>query len=373
MRAKRAIEALLQPADIRINGKRPWDIQVHNEELYSRVLRQGSLGLGEAYVDGWWDAVELDRFFVRVLSAKLERRVFLNITTLRHILTARLMNLSRLRPFQVGQEPYDIGNELYQAMLGSTLAYTCAYWKDAKSLDEAQEAKLDLVCQKIGLKRGHRVLDIGSGWGSFINFAARHYGVKCVGVTVSQEQAAYANTHRDNLPVATHLQDFLQMEEMEGKFDRIVSLGMFEHVGYKNYRAYMKKVRSLLCDDGLFLLHTIGSDRPSVATDPWIAKYIFPNSMLPSRNQITQAAGGFLVLEDWHNFNHYHYDITLMHWWRNFDASWPELLTRYNERFYRVWKYYLMASAASFRVRSNLLWQIVFSKNGIPEEYISIR
>ncbi len=369
MSSKRVVEKILSQAGIEINGKHPWDIQVHNEKLYSSVLSRGSLGLGESYMDGWWDVEQLDEFFNKVLRSRLEKKIRINPVMLWNYMRARTMNMPKLQKFRIGEDHYDIGNDLYEAMLDKRLTYTCGYWKDAKTLDEAQEAKLDLTCRKIGLKKGNRVLDIGSGWGSFINFAAEKYGAKCTGLTVSKEQTNYANTHRGDLKVETRLQDYRDINE---QFDHVVSLGMFEHVGYKNYRAYMEKVHSMLRDDGLFLLHTIAGNKSVAVTEPWISKYIFPNSMLPSANQITKAAEELFVMEDWHSFGQY-YDTTLMHWFKNFDSNWKELKPTYGDHFYRMWKYYLLSAAGSFRSRKNQLWQIVFSKKGVVGGYTSIR
>jgi len=368
-KSKEIIKELLNEADVQINGSRPWDIQVHNEGFYDRVLRSGSLGVGESYMDGWWDVPDLSEFFTKVLSLDFGREFILKPRILLHYIRGFLFNQQRTRSFEIGESHYDIGNDLYERMLDKRLVYTCGYWKDSKTLDEAQEAKLDLVCRKIGLKKGQRVLDIGSGWGSFIKFAAEKYGAHCVGVTVSKEQAAYANKSTEGLPVETRFQDYRDIDE---KFDHIVSLGMFEHVGHKNYRTFMKKANSLLKDDGLFLLHTIGGKKSVSSTDPWIEKYIFPNSMLPSMKQISKSIEKLFVMEDLHNFGA-DYDTTLMHWFSNFDAHWKEIEEKYGERFYRMWKYYLLSSAGSFRSRKNQLWQIVLSKNGIKGGYKSIR
>ena len=370
MSAKNTIKELLDVADIQINGDRPWDIKVHNEKVYGRILSQGSLGAGESYMDGWWDVEQLDEFFHKVLRSGVEKRVRVNPVAIFSALYGGLVNLSRLKAFQIGEDHYDIGNELYQTMLDKRLTYTCGYWKEAKTLDDAQEAKLDLVCRKLNLKKGDKVLDIGSGWGSFINFAAEKYGAECVGLTVSKEQADFANANAGGLSVETRLQDYL---DVEGEFDHIVSLGMFEHVGKKNYKLYMRKVRSLLKDGGLFLLHTIGrSTKPYTSGDPWFSKYIFPNSMLPSIDQIMAAANKVFIMEDVQNFGAY-YDTTLMHWWENFNGGWENLKKDYDERFYRMWKYYLLSSAGSFRARRNHLWQVVFSKNGVEGGYKSVR
>ncbi len=282
-------------ADIKINGDRPWDIQVKNEKFYDRLVSQGSIGLGESYMDGWWDVEKLDEFFERALRNNLDRKVKRNFTTLAVYLRAKIFNLQKSDAFHIGEAHYDIGNDLYGVMLDKHLTYTCGYWKDAKNLDEAQEAKLDLVCKKIGLKKGDKVLDIGSGWGSFIKFAAERYGAICVGLTISKEQADYANNTRGNLPIETRLQDYRDINE---KFDHIVSLGMFEHVGHKNYRTYMEKVNSLLKDGGLFLLHTIGSNTSILDFDPWMMKYIFPNSGTPSIVQIAESVEGLFVMKD---------------------------------------------------------------------------
>jgi cyclopropane-fatty-acyl-phospholipid synthase len=161
------------------------------------------------------------------------------------------------------------------------------------------------------------------------------------------------------------LQDYRQIDET---FDRVVSIGMFEHVGVKNYPTFMRVAKRCLAPDGLFLLHTIAGKYSVAKTDPWIQRYIFPNSVLPSARQITASAEDLFVLEDWHSFGS-DYDKTLMSWYHNFEAGWEALKSRYGDRFYRMWKYYLLACAGSFRARDNQLWQIVFSPNGVPGGY----
>ncbi len=368
--AKEQIKVLLNKAGIQINGPADFDIQVHNEKVYERVMRGGSLALGESYMDGWWDAKNLDEFFYKILSANLQDSVALSWRALALIVSSYIFNPQfGKRSFAVGQQHYDIGNDLYEAMLDKRLVYTCGYWKDAQNLDDAQEAKLDLVARKVGLKPGDSILDIGCGWGSFLQFAAEKYQVKGKGITVSKEQVALARERTKHLPIEIVLEDY---KDSKGQFDHIISLGMFEHVGVKNYRTYMKKAHELLKDDGLFLLHTIGSNVSSVSFDPWMEKYIFPNSMLPSVAQIGKSIEGLFVMEDWHNFGPY-YDKTLMAWFKNFDAAWPKLKEKYSERFYRMWKYYLLSCAANFRSRNIELWQIVLSKKGVPGGYTSIR
>jgi cyclopropane-fatty-acyl-phospholipid synthase len=360
------VEQLLGFADIRIGGRRPWDIRVHHEAFYPRVLAHGTLGVGEAWMAGWWDCEALDMLVERAWSARLPERIRA-WRDLPRILQARLLNLQRgRRAFRIGEHHYDIGDDLYRRMLGETMVYSCGYWKEADTLDAAQRAKLDLVCRKLQLAPGQRVLDIGCGWGTAARYAAEHYGVEVVGITVSRRQASWGREINQGLPVDIRLADYRQLDE---RFDRIFSLGMFEHVGYRNYGRYFDIVRRCLAEDGLFLLHTIGSRRSKTRTDPWIARYIFPNSMLPSARQIMQASESRLVLEDWHNFRA-DYDRTLMCWHRNVEAAWPELdPRRYDEKFRRMWHFYLLSCAGGFRAGELQLWQLVFSRDGVPGGY----
>lgn len=363
-------EQLLSSAGININGDNPWDIRLKNEEFYNRVLTQGSLGLGESYMDGWWECDRLDQFFDRLLSAKLDRKVKNNLALLGRLILAQIFNLqSKSRAFNIGEAHYDTGNDLFEAMLDKRMVYTCGYWKDTDNLNDSQEAKLDLVCKKIGLKPGDKVLDIGCGWGSFLKFAAEKYQIQGVGVTVSKEQIELAKKNCQGLPIEIRLQDYRDINE---KFDHIVSLGMFEHVGSKNYRTYMKVIHKNLKDSGLFLLHTIGGLRSVRGTDAWINKYIFPDGQLPSISQIGKSIEDLFVMEDWHSFGT-DYDKTLMAWHQNFNTHWDQLKQNYNDRFFRMWNYYLLCCAGSFRARKNQLWQVVLSKNGVSGGYKSIR
>lgn len=368
-RFEQRVVNLLAEADVRIDGDRAWDLHVHDPRLYASVLAQGSLGLGESYMEGGWDAVSLDGFLHHVLEARLDERVH-GAGELWDALRAWVTNpQTRSRSREVGRRHYDLGNDLYRVMLGKRLVYSCAYWRQADNLDDAQAAKLDLVCRKLRLQPGMRVLDIGCGWGEALKFAAERYGISGVGVTISGEQAAYARELCAGLPIDIRLQDYRELDE---GFDAVFSLGMFEHVGVKNYRTYFETVRRVLPSHGLFLLHSIGTNRSVAKTDPWIARYIFPNSMLPSAAQITQASEGLFVLEDWHNFGT-DYDRTLQAWRDNVERAWDTLDARYDERFRRMWRFYLAASMATFRSRRSQLWQLVLSPHGVPGGYVAPR
>ena len=368
--SRRAIvEDIFAKADIQIGGSRPWDIQVHDDRFYRRVLSEDALGLGESYVEGWWDADEVDAFFFHLLGTDLSD-VRMSWKRKWTILKDRLVNRQRVsRAFEIGQHHYDRGNDLFRVMLDERMTYTCGYWREAASLDEAQEAKLDLVCRKIGLKPGQRVLDVGCGWGSFMKYAAEHYGASAVGVTVSERQAELGRELCAGLPVEIRLQDY---REVEGRFDHVVSLGMFEHVGPRNYRTFFETAERCLAEDGLLLLHTIGNNISSRTTDAFTEKYIFPNSVIPSIKQIGEAIEGLFVMEDWHNFGP-DYDRTLLAWNANFEAGWAELRETYGDDFFRLWRYFLLSSAGSFRVRKMQLWQVVLSRRGVLGGYVGVR
>ncbi len=363
--SRRRIADLLNLAGIRIDGPAPHDIQVHDQRLFDRVLAGGSLALGEAYMDGWWDCLRLDEFFTRVLRAHLEKHIR-SRSWLWEVLKSRLVNRQTIRrTAHMVRRHYDLGNDLFRHMLDRRMIYSCGFWDGARNLDEAQEQKLDLVCRKLALEPGMRVLDIGCGWGGAARFAAEHYGVEVVGVTVSRQQAVLAREVCADLPIEIRLQDYREIDE---PFDRIFSLGMFEHVGPRDHRTFMEVVSRCLKPDGLFVLHSIGGNSSVRQTDAWIDHHIFPGSVLPSALDITEASEGLFVLEDWHGFGT-DYDNTLMQWHRNFLATWDDLKTRYDEQFKRMWSYYLLSCAGSFRARKNQVWQIVLSPLGVVGGY----
>ena len=352
---------LLSFAGVALNGSAPYDIQVTNDNFYNRVLREGILGLGESYMDGWWHCSHVDQLTNRLLRAKIDKKVQKNWRLLWGVFRSKILNMQKIsRAFQVGEQHYDLGNDLYRAMLDKRMLYTCAYWKDSQDLDEAQAAKLDLICRKIGLKPGMSVLEYGCGFGAFAKFAAENYGAHVTGMTVSKEQARLGKEMCKGLPVEILLEDY---RKMSGTYDRIISIGIMEHVGYKNYWTYMQRAYENLEYDGIAFIHTIGGNQSNTKANRWTDKYIFPNGMIPSIAQLSKAMEGLFVMEDWHNFGE-DYDKTLMAWHANFEAAWPHLKGRYDDRFYRMWRFYLLTSAGAFRSRQLQLWQIVMTKPG---------
>ncbi|EQA44912.1 cyclopropane-fatty-acyl-phospholipid synthase [Leptospira broomii serovar Hurstbridge str. 5399] len=363
------VENLFSGAGISFGGNSPWDIKIRDEAFYERLIAKGSLGFGEAYMDGWFESEQLDQTVYRIVKAGLENAGGKSWRDILLLVLSRLINQqNKSRAFEVGERHYDLGNDLFQEMLDPELVYSCAYWKNAANLAEAQKNKLDLICRKIGLKSGMKVLDIGCGWGGFARHAARNYGAEVVGISVSKEQLALANDLSKGLKIEFRLQDYRDVNE---SFDRIVSVGQMEHVGFKNYRTYMKLVYKCLKDEGLFLLHTIGSNDTARVGDAWIEKYIFPNSLLPSLAQLTSASENLFVLEDLQNFGS-DYDRTLMAWYHNFERSWKKIGSKYGERFHKMWKFYLLACAGAFRARKLQLWQFVFTK-GVDGVYEAAR
>jgi cyclopropane-fatty-acyl-phospholipid synthase len=357
-KAETYLAELFTRAGIKINGSRPWDIQIRDSRFYPRVMFGGPLALGESYMDGWWECRALDQFFCKILQSDLDRSLCKQFPMFFNILKSFILNRQNSgRAFQVGEHHYDAGNDLYEMMLDPYMTYSCGYWREADNLNDAQVAKLDLICRKLGLKKGMKLLDIGCGWGSLARYASQHFGTQVVGLTVSEEQVKWIRKHCPDLPIDIRLQDYREVAE---HFDAIASVGMFEHVGWRNYRTFMDIVSRCLKPGGLFLLHTIGSNRSVHCCDPWFDKYIFPNGMLPSIQQIGNAIEPYFVMEDWQNLG-VDYDKTLMSWYRNFESSWFQLRGKYSERFHRMWRYYLLSMTGGFRARHVQVWQIVLS------------
>jgi cyclopropane-fatty-acyl-phospholipid synthase len=361
--SERLVRRLLEKAGIDVDGGAPHDIIVHDRRVYARVLRDGSLGLGEAYVEGWWDSQAVDETLTRILRARLADWAGTSWLETASVLSTKIVNLqSRRRAPQVAEQHYDIGNDLYRAMLDRRLVYTCAYWNGAQDLEEAQEAKLDLVCRKLGLDAGMRLLDLGCGFGGLARYAAEKYGARVTGLTLSKRQVDLGRELCAGLPVELRLQDY---RDASGTYDRVVSVGILEHVGPRNYRTYMKVVDRCLAPGGISLFHTIVNPRSQTVGDPWITRYVFPNSSLASIAQLARAMEGLFLLDDLHAFGD-DYDCTLMAWYRNLVRAWPQLKATYCERFYRIWTYYLLMSAAVFRTRQAQLVQAVISRADTP-------
>jgi cyclopropane-fatty-acyl-phospholipid synthase len=362
--AEAIVTELFGLAGVTINGSATGDIQVHDPRFFERVLRDASIGLGESYMDEWWDTDALDVTITKLLLGKLREKIQGSWRLKAMALKAAVLNLqSKARATESIQAHYDVGNELYTRMLDPRMVYTCGYWKTAKNLTEAQEAKLDLVARKVCLAPGMRVLDLGCGWGGFASWAAEKYGCSVVGVTLSKDQVALGSQLWKHLPVELRLCDY---RDVTGRFDRVVSIGMMEHVGPKNHREVMRVIDRCLVDDGVALYHTIACNKSQRSATPFIDKYIFPDAVTPSLAQLGRAMEGIFVVEDLHNIGP-DYDPTLMAWWANFDRTYHEIAATYDRRFYRMWKFYLLAAAGASRSRDGQLFQVVVTKTGRPQ------
>lgn len=370
MRDKELVTSLLALADIKIDGNRPFDIQVHDDRFYGKVLRLRELGLGEAYMDGWWDCKQIDVLVEKILSADLRSKVKITPAFAKTFITSFVFNRqTKTKAKKNASFHYDIGNDLYERMLDKRMIYSCAYWKDADNLDQAQEAKLKLICQKLHLKPGMTLLDIGCGWGGFAEFAAKNYGVKVTGISPAEEQVTLARERVKGLDVKILQKDY---RDISGSYDRIVSIGMLEHVGPKNYREFFEICKQHLNDKGIMLHHTIGLNSSTQSSNPWIDKYIFPGGVIPSIAQISKAVEKRLIIEDVHNIGP-DYDPTLMAWYNNFIKHYPEIQDKYDKRFYRMWTFYLLSCAGAFRARQLQLWQIVMRKISPSDKYVTAR
>jgi cyclopropane-fatty-acyl-phospholipid synthase len=359
------IRDLLAKAGITINGPQPWDLQVRDPRFYDRVLRDGSIGFGESFMEGWLDCERVDTLADRAYRAELTEQVEAR-TALFEAFKARINPFgSRSRSFEIGKWHYDTGNDLFEIMLDKYMMYSCGYWRRANTLEAAQADKLELVCRKLQLEPGLRVLDIGCGFGGFARYAAERYGVSVTGITVSKQQAELGARLAAGLPVEFRYTDY---RDLDVTFDRVVSIGMFEHVGRRHYGEFFAACDRCLKPSGILLLHTVGylKEEP---INPWYDKYIMPGVEFPTVANIIDNTGPNLVMEDFHTWEGAHYDKTLMAWFEKFHAGWDQLKDRYDETFYRMWKLYLQGCAGGFRAEKMRVWQLVFSKGGIPGGY----
>jgi cyclopropane-fatty-acyl-phospholipid synthase len=370
--SEKLVRELFADAGVEFNGNNPGDPQIKNHQFYGRLLRDASIGLGESYMEGWWECEKLDIFIEKALRADMKKKIAgswrLRLLTIQALLTNMQ---SRARAPEVAKAHYDLGNDLYEVMLDRRMVYTCGYWKNSKTLEEAQEAKLDLVCKKVGLAPGMKVLDLGCGWGGFAVYAAEKYGCQVLGVTIAKEQQKFGQAVADKmkLPVEIRLSDY---RDATGVYDAVVSIGMAEHVGWRNHRAMMEVVHRSLKQDGVALIHTIGSNETQHHGIPFFEKYIFPNAASPSMAQVGKATEGLFVIEDVHNFGP-DYETTLLAWWDRFDAGYSRLdQQKYDRRFYRMWRFYLLAAAGAVRARESQLWHFVLTKPGRAQPHCRI-
>ena len=345
-------------------GEERFLLTIASPETLTDVLTRGSLGFGEAYMDGRVEVEGDLQSLVRFAFHPAVRDLHLRPRDKAKILAMYARHRNSLKKAKENiSHHYDLGNDFYRLWLDESMTYSCAYWDEGcAGLEEAQQAKYDHICRKLHLAEGERLVDIGCGWGGMLRHAAIHYGVEGVGYTLSEGQYTYANQRfrEEGLypRVRVELRDY---REAAGTFDKFVSIGMFEHVGKEYYGEFFAKTAALLESGGLGVLHTIGKDREG-ETDPWIAKYIFPGGYLPTLAQIALPLGEQdLCVTDVENLR-LHYARTLDAWIERFEARVDEVRARFDERFVRMWRFYLNASAAGFKWGGTRVFQVTFSK-----------
>jgi cyclopropane-fatty-acyl-phospholipid synthase len=272
---------------------------------------------------------------------------------------------------------YDLGNDFYRLFLDEGMQYSCAYFlNDNESLEQAQRNKLRLIAAKLNLKPGLEILDIGSGWGDLALYLAQLEDVDVTGVTLSEEQHALSNEKARRLGLAGRVRFRLQdYREVSERFDRIVSVGMFEHVGVHHYGEFFAKINALMHDDGVMLLHSIGHMSPPGTASPWLRKYIFPGAYSPALSEVfTEVEQASLWVTDL-EFLRLHYAKTLAHWCRRFETNRAKIAQMYDERFCRMWEFYLVSAEMMFRTGSQLVFhmQLARKRDAVPivRDYIT--
>ncbi|MGY1683784.1 cyclopropane fatty acyl phospholipid synthase [Geodermatophilus sp. SYSU D01176] len=354
-----AVRRLLRAADIVIGGDRPWDICVLDDRFYGTVLRQGSLGFGESYMRNWWCAEDLEDVIFRLIGVGLDRAVRLLPARISAAVTGAVTNQQTIeKSTAVAERHYNLGNDLFFALLGKYRNYSCAYFDGTDSLDDAQVRKMDLVCRKLELGESDHLLDVGGGWGHLAHYAATHYGCRVTSINISDEQIRYARDLCSDLPVDVQKCDY---REVTGSYTKIAVIAMLTHVGPKNYRRFMQIMHGHLADDGSMLVESIGGRFSNTTTEPWIQKYIFPGGVIPSMRQFESAISGYFTateLVEWGQ----HYVPTLRAWHANLMAAWPTLSDKYSETTRLMMEYYLLASAAAFRAGRLKYWHLALAR-----------
>lgn len=342
-------------------------VTFHNSKLLKKLALSPSLTFGEGYMDG---DIEIEGSIMDILQGfYLSSKALHAHPHLRHLtgfLKNRQERINKKEAIANAQHHYDIGNDFYKLWLDKTLAYTCAYFTHQDdSLEQAQRQKFELICRKIRLQEGHSLMDIGCGWGGFIFHAVEKYNVTATGVVAAKEQGEYIRREAKRRGIEDKVNVIIDdWRQATGTYDRVVSIGVMEHVGEAQYPEYFGMYKKLLKEDGIAFLHTIGR-MESQTDDPWIRKYIFPGGHLPTLASLSDhAAQQRFVITDVENLWQ-HYAKTLAFWKENFEEHVPEITEMFDERFIRMWRLYLLGSEAGFRWGGIHLWQIVLipSKN----------
>lgn len=353
------LEPLLARAGVKVDGKEPWDIQVADQRFFRTVLTQGSLGLGEAYLRGWWTCNDLEELSYRLIRSGLYKTsLLLPQPVLANLLHATINQQSKEKSLRVAVQHYSLGNDVFLDFLGRHHLYSCGYFKDTDDLDVAQRQKLEKVCRLLDLRPGDRVLDVGGGWGEFARYAATQHGCEVTSINIADEQIKFAREYCKDASVEIRRCDY---RDVTGRFDKIVVMAMLTHVGYKNYRGFMEVMDRCLEPGGLMLVESVGGHKSRKDCEPWINRYIFPGGVVPSLEQFDRAVAGLFARKALDEFGS-SYVHTLRAWHRNFVQAWPAHRSRYDDRMRLMFEYFFLTVAGAFRAGYLLHWHLLFQK-----------
>ncbi len=344
-------------------------MQLTDPTLYRKLFLNPELHAGEAYMDGrmTFPGSSL-RDFLTLFSLNRQSLAQYPLQAVLKRASRGLKRFQQANPIGKAQQNvahhYDIGNAFYELFLDQGLFYSCAYFReDGESLEAAQINKCRLIAAKLQLKPGMKVLDIGSGWGGLAIYLARVAEVEVLGVTLSKEQHALAARRATDAGLGAKVRfELLDYRKLTQKFDRIVSVGMFEHVGVAHYSEFFAKINDLLTDDGLMLLHSIGKMSPPGTASPWLRKYIFPGAYSPALSEVFPAVENNQLWVADLEFLRVHYATTLKHWHERFEANRAKVAAMYDERFCRMWEFYLISAEMMFRTGSQEVFHMQLAK-----------
>lgn len=354
-----AVARIFSIADVAINGTRRWDIRVSDDRFFPSVLFQGSLGLGESYLRGWWTCEDLEELFYRLITGGLERISRALPVHMIGRLADRFVNQqTRDKSLRVAERHYNLGNDLFLSFLGAYKNYSCGLYESTQTLDEAQVAKMEKICHELDLRPGDRLLDVGGGWGEFARFAATRHGCHVTSINIADEQIAYATEYCGDAPVEIRKCDY---REISGRYNKIAVIAMLTHVGYKNYRLFMEVMSRCLEPNGLILIETVGGHVSQTNCEPWTDKYIFPGGMIPSLEQLDRSVEGLFHRTRISEFG-LSYVRTLRSWHQNLLAAWPTLRHRYDDSTRLMFEYFFLSCAGAFRARDLVYWHVLLSK-----------
>jgi len=356
---RRAVEQVFEGAGVRCNGSRLFDPQILDDRFYTACATRGTLGFGESYVANWWACDDLEELAYRLTVSRINQvGRFAPLLAMSYLVSLLRNNQTLERSRRVADRHYNIGNDLFFSFLGRYRNYSCALFEGTESLDAAQKAKMERICELLELSERDHLLDVGGGWGHLARHAALQHGCTVTSINIADEQITYAREMCAGLPVDVRKCDYRQLT---GRYTKAAVVAMFTHVGSKNHRTFFECIHRCLPEGSRLVMETVGSSHSNVTLEPWTERHIFPGGVVPSLRQIDHAASGLFVRGYTREFGS-HYVLTLRAWYDNLMAAWPELSTRYSESTLRTFEYFFLTVAGTFRAGRLKHWHLVMSK-----------